>query len=165
MSENSEPEFRIEGLAPPPKKSATTEREILACLKDNLLLARDCCVRLHRGERGDVFLRFREAIKLVYGATRQVAGWREDARWLPFGVYVCQVEEKCRQWLVDKHGNRYFGLLADILEQAYVRARELETKKTGKAGMILPVPQPAPTRTQGRSILVPPGFKDIRTVN
>ena len=90
-----------------------------------------------------------------------MSGWRQDLRWSPFGVRIHEAKERCRRWLVEKHGPAAFRMLAAILDAAVVRAKELETRRTGKRGALLPIPLAAPTRTQGRQILVPPGYADI----
>lgn len=139
-----------------------TEIEILDRLKSSCLDAAAQADQLSRGERGPIYPRFRENIDLIHGCCRQMSGWREDARWGQFGLRIHECRERCRRWLVEKHGPKMFRKLADILREAHKRAVDLETKRTGRRGILLPDMMPAETRTQGRSILVPAGFKDIR---
>lgn len=139
-----------------------TEREILDCLKENLRLASEGADALAVGTRGPIYLEFRESMRLVEGACRQMGAWRGDSRWLPFGMKINEALQRCGNWLRSKEPAWRFAGLAEILRVALAQAHDLETKATGHIGVILPKPLPAPTRTEGRSILVPDGYKDIR---
>lgn len=140
----------------------TTEHEIIECLKENLRLAAENADRLARHERGPVYVDLRRQLKLVEGACRQMAGWREDARWLPFGVKVGDARLRCGKWLRERQPEWRFRGLAEILRFAHTQALDLERKRTGRVGILLPPVQPAPIRTEGRSILVPSSYADIR---
>lgn len=143
---------------------ALTEREILDCLKDSLKITTERCQDLADGRRGKTYREFKDAMKLVDGCCRQMSGWREDTRWSAFALKVFEVPKRTAKWLREdkKSWHAKFAMLADILRAAQVRAMELERKKTGKVGLILPPVLTPPTRTQGRQILVPEGYKDIR---
>lgn len=140
--------------------SELTEREILGRLKESFKLASEDADRLAAGERGPVYRRFREHLKLVEGCCRQMSAWRGDTRWLQVGLKVAEAQQKCGKWLRTKELPWRFAGLAQILRNGWLRAHELETKKTGRPGLILPKPLPAETRTQGRSVsvILPPGF-------
>ena len=139
-----------------------TEKEILECLNDNLKIAVETCQKLADGERGPIYPQFHSAVKLVDGACRQMSGFREDTRWSAFALYLHEVPDRVRKWLVDdkKTYTAELNMLADIFRWAQMRAKELETKRTGKRGIILPTPRAAETRTQGRSILVPSTYRE-----
>lgn len=154
----TEDRYDIQGIPAPEKQSATTEREILDCLKENIRLAAENADKLANGERGAVYIHLRHQLGLVYGCTRQMAGWREDTRWLPFGLKVKEAQERCGKWLVAKEPAWRFRGLAEILRFALAAALELERKKTRRVGMILPEMLAAPIRTEGRPILVPANY-------
>ena len=69
-----------------------------------------------------------------------MSAWRADTRWLPFGLKLAQAQQMCGRWLREKQPSWRFKGLAEILACAVVNAKNLETKKTGKLGMILPPP-------------------------
>lgn len=142
--------------------SELTEREILACLKENLRLGAENADKLAAGERGPIYLHLRRELRLVEGCCRQMSGWREDTRWLPFGMKVVEAQLRCGQWLRSKEPAWRFKGLAEILRHALAQALDLERKKTGRIGMIVPKPFAAPTRTDVRPISVPGNYmKDI----
>jgi hypothetical protein len=144
-----------------------TERQILDCLHSNLKEGASIARELAAGKRGDRYPRFRENLNLVYGCCRQIAGWREDTRWGPLGLMVHEARERCRRWLAWKYGPPAFRKLADNLDAMIVLAKNLETKRTGKVGMILPEMLTPDSRTQGRpvSVILPPGFKRAETAH
>lgn len=148
MSDNDT--FEIVTVAPESRGGALTEPEILGCLKENLRLGAENADKLAAGERGTVYLHFRQNLRLIDGCCRQMAGWREDTRWSPFGVKIRELQQRVGRWLVEKQPGWRFKGAAEILRFAFAQALDLETKKTGKRGIILPDAQPAPTRTQGR---------------
>lgn len=135
-----------------------TEQEILSRLKESLKEGAADADRLAAGERGDIYPRFRENLRLIDGCCRQMAGWREDTRWSPFGVKIRELQMRVGRWLVEKEPAWRFKSVGEILRHALAQAMDLETKKTRKRGIILPVPLPAPTRTEGRQILVPANY-------
>lgn len=125
---------------------ALTEQEILDQLKQSLGAAVSDLERLAQGERGVVYRRCRENMKLIEGCCRQMAQWREDARWLPWAFKIEQAHQKCGEWLrVRSPGWRFQGL-AEILRGWAGTLHEIETKAIGKRGPILPAPLEAPHR-------------------
>jgi hypothetical protein len=156
--------YDVQGLAPSTKTAPLTEREILDCLKMNLRLGAENADKLSRGERGPVYQEFRENLRLVDGCCRQMSGWREDTRWSPFGVKIRELQQRVGRWLVEKEPGWKFKSAGEILRFAFAQALDLETKKTGKVGAILPKLPTPETRTQGRpssmsGLILPPGFK------
>jgi len=117
---------------------ALTEREILSQLKQSLRLAAEAAFHISKGLRGPHYVVLREQLKLAEGCCRQMAGWREDTRWLPFGLKLAQAQQMCGRWLREKQPAWRFKGLAEILAVALENANKLETKKTGKRGVILP---------------------------
>lgn len=136
-----------------------TEKEILLCLKENLRLAAEGCDKLASGDRGTVYIEFRAQMKLIEGCCRQMSGWREDTRWLPFGLKVAEAQQKCGRWIRERQPGWRFKGLGEILRNAYVQALELETKRTGRSGIILPKPAPLIRDSRPVSqIILPPGY-------
>jgi hypothetical protein len=138
-----------------------TEVEILDCLKTNLRLAAQSCDRLAVSpKKGPSYSGLRDQLRLVEGACRQLAFWRNgDARWLRIGMFMAEVHRRAGEWLrgikqpdgtrmkvADGHMHPLFVKLAENLRAAYVKADELATKRTNRIGPILPQPGPAPHR-------------------
>lgn len=142
--------------------SELTEAEILDCLRTNLALAAEGADNLAAGVRGPVYVSFREHMRLAEGACRQMAAWRGDSRWLPFGMKVNEALQRCGNWLRSRDPAWRFAGLAEILRVALAQAHDLETKATGRIGVILPDVLPAPIRTEGRPVAVPAAYKKIR---
>lgn len=117
-----------------------SEREILSKLKESLRLAAEAAYWLSQGERGPHFVVLRDELKSAEGCCRQMAGWREDTRWLPFGIHLAEAQKRCSRWLREKAPAWKFKGLAEVLAQAVVQAQDLEQRKTGKRGIILPEP-------------------------
>lgn len=149
-----------------------TEREVIACLKENFRLAAENCLKLARGERGPIYVSLRAELKLVEGAARQLSALREDTRWLQVGLKVAEAQKRCGDWLRAKEPGWRFEGLAQILVQGLRSAHDLETKATGRRGMILPIAQPAPhrdhrpvavgggpmiTKVEKPKLIIPPG--------
>lgn len=141
-----------------------TEQEIFSCLVENFHQSADYCDRLSRGERGPIYPLLVSSLKLVEGASRQAAVWREDARWLMIATHVNKAHQRCGDWLRNKAKSIKFAQLADFLRKGEMAALELQTKRTGRRGPILPLPQRPTEIRQGRPvpILLPPGFVDGR---
>ena len=157
---------------------ALTEVEIFDCMAENLRLAighsRELAVSPRKGPG---FVALREELKLVEGACRQAAVWRQDTRWYPIGVMMEEVHQRAKEWLAgvkDETGHRrmippgvkhpLFTKLADNLEALLKTVEGLRTSKTGVAGMILPTPakeigrQPSNYMIRRPSgLIVPPG--------
>lgn len=131
--------------------TALTEPEILACLRENFRLAAEDCDRLFRGERGPVYRRFRDEMRLIEGACRQMCHWREDARWLRIGLDVAEAQKRVRKWIVRRAPIENFRKLALILQGYAFHAAKLEHERTSRLGPILPRPLEGPLR-QGRPV-------------
>lgn len=132
----------------------------MGCLADNFRKAANLCERLAREpRRGPIYTELRECLGLLEGACRQAAAWRGDARWLQIGLMMAEAHKRAGNWLrgyrnnegykvtlAQGHLHPLFVKLADNLRAAEAKAQEVKTKKTGKLGLILPRPLPAPHR-------------------
>jgi len=155
---------------------ALTEAEIMACLSENFRLAAEYCEDLARlPKKGPTYIKLRQSLKLLEGACRQAAHWREDARWLKIGMDMAHVHEKAGGWLrgyTDREGrhisiapgqmNPLFKKLAESLRSSHAGVERLRTMKTNKVGAILPVSARRPVVTSGYKksqggILIPSG--------
>lgn len=137
-----------------------TEKEIFDCLETNLRECAGYCVRMARGDRGDIYVRFRRKMKLIEGACRQAAMWRGDSRWLPFGIKIHEAQERVGKWLREHPFEpRKLVALAALLEQSYHGAIKLKEARTNRTGLILPMPGRGPQR-EGRpvQVILPPGY-------
>lgn len=158
--------------------SRLTEKDIFSTLHEVLGEAAQCARNLASEKReGPTYVRFRECLALAEGCCRQAAMWRGDSRWLPIGVKLHELHDRAgsmlRGWkpkgsevqvqfpLHEK--NQLFIMVADILE-AFRKGVvvELQTRKTGVSGVILPY-QPAPERRAGTismsGLILPPRLR------
>ena len=129
--------------------SDLTEVEILDCLKSNLKSATQKCKLLsHTPYRGVTYHELRKELKLIEGACRQMAYWREDTRWLQIGLLMEECHRRSGNWLRNfikpsPVSKQLFLKLAENLCSVYVACSNLETKATGERGLILPETIPA----------------------
>lgn len=124
-----------------------TEPEIIDCLITNFRLAAESSDALAKlPAKGPTYRRLREELKLCEGASRQLAYWREDARWLQIGLYMEECHKRAGGWLRTHQPARLFSMLAENLRAGLARAQDLKDSKTGKVGAILPKPQEGPHR-------------------
>jgi hypothetical protein len=137
--------------------SALTEAEIFDCLRENLKGAADDCDLIARfPQSGVAFDRMRKRLKLVEGACRQAAFWREDARWLQPGLKMEQAHQIARTWLhrPSVQSKKLFAGLAAALRRMHADIDRLEAMRAPRLGMILPRLQ-APTEIRhGRPVQV-----------
>lgn len=139
---------------------ALTETEIFDCLSDNFRKAAEHCENLAKLPRkGSSYTALRESLKLIEGACRQAAMWREDARWLRIGLMMAEAHERAGLWLrgiklpsgqrvkiAEGHMHPLFMKLAEHLRSFHRKADEFKTQSTGRIGTILPAVQAAPHR-------------------
>ena len=150
---------------------ALTEVEIFSCLTSNFKLAAEHCEDLAKLPRkGPTYKKLRDELKLLEGACRQAAYWRQDARWLQIGLYMEEVHKRAGGWLrgyknqagqhiTIREGQLHplFMKLADNLRKGQAAAERLRNRKTGIAGTILPKPMRAPHRdTRPVQVMLPP---------
>ena len=121
--------------------SDLTENEIFSCLKTNLRsAATDCDIIAKQPVSGVHFDRMRKSLKLVEGACRQAAMWREDARWLQPGLYAEEAHQRARLWLhrPSVSSKKLFTKLGEALRKMLADIEKMEKAATGRSGLILP---------------------------
>jgi hypothetical protein len=145
-----------------------TEHEILTCLKGAFQRSAEACDKLAvLPQRGPTYRKMREDLQICENCCRQVAYYRDDARWLRIGMMMEEAHKRAGGWLRDRTMPRtadsnlahpLFLRLAENLRFGVKRVEELETMATGRVGAILPKPLPGLPRTQGRMVQVPSGL-------
>lgn len=137
-----------------------TEQEIFDCISTNAKLAAEHCDDLARlSRKGPTYDLLRKELKLIEGACRQAAYFRQDARWLPIGLMMEEAHKRAGEWLRGVKrpmGGRakipegqlhpLFVKLADNLRALHAQMEMLRTKATNRVGMILPKAMPGPHR-------------------
>ncbi|SDD94815.1 hypothetical protein SAMN05216337_1017126 [Bradyrhizobium brasilense] len=138
-----------------------TEQEVFDCIGTNAKLAAEHCEALAREKRkGLNYDMLRKELKLIEGACRQAAYFRQDARWLPIGLMMEEAHNRAGEWLrgvrdpITRNRKKIpegtlhplFMKLAENLRALHRQMDELRTKATGRVGMILPKPLAAPHR-------------------
>ena len=155
--------------------SALSEQEIFQCLSENFKLAAEHCEDLAKlPAKGPTYRKLINELKLIEGACRQAAYWRQDDRWFRIGLYAEQCHQRAGNWLRAFAPSVYFLKLAEALRAGHMKAEEFKTKKTGKVGMLLTdingggeaplrkssisvmLPEPAPKKSKG-GIIIPDG--------
>jgi hypothetical protein len=144
-----------------------TEAEIFDCLQTNFKLAVEHCIDLAKyARKGPTYTKLRDELRLIEGCCRQAAYWRQDARWLTMAEPIAEVHKRAGDWLrgirvngvlrKNPEGQLHplFLMLAQNLLKYHAFAEKLRTERTGRVGMILPTPQRAPIRTEGRQVQV-----------
>lgn len=142
--------------------SHLTEVEILdrmrQALGEAIQASKDLAVK---SRYGSPYQRLRDSLALIEGCCRQMAMWRGDGRWLPFGVAMANCHKRSGDML---RGHVKDGVFipwsAGVINENFVKlAAELEvireylstmaTAATGSVGPILPA-TPAEQRRLGR---------------
>src|SRR5262249_4810518 len=76
------------------------EPDILDRLRSALRDAIDDCKQLSVASyRGQHYDRLRNNLALIEGCCRQMAVYRDDTRWLPFGVMCANIHQRAGDWL------------------------------------------------------------------
>src|ERR1017187_4199497 len=158
--------------------SALTEVEIFDCLASNFNLAAEHCEDLAKlPKKGPTYVKLRAELKLLEGACRQTAYWRQAARMLRIGLYMEAGHKRAGDWLrgyklpsgqrvTHREGTIHplFMKLAENLLAGHQQAARLRNRKAGRAGTILPKAMPAPHRdTRPVQVLMPDGFQKRRS--
>ncbi len=141
------------------------EADILDRLRQSTKEAIDHCKTISVSwERGEAYSKLRDNLHEIDGCCRQMAMWRGDYRWLPFGVFAANMHQRAGDWLrgyVDDGVmvlyspgtlNKAFVKLAAELGVILEGLETLVTMKSGLLGAVLP-PKPSEERRSGR-----PGF-------
>lgn len=148
--------------------SRLTEVEILSRLRASLGEAIQASKDLAIKSRvGSPYSRLRDHLALIEGCCRQMAMWRGDYRWLPFGVAMANCHKRSGDML---RGHLEDGVFipwsTGVINQNFVKLgaelgvvleylNTMATAKTGTLGPILPA-TPAEERRVGR-----PAFQNM----
>lgn len=149
--------------------SDLTENEVIDRLRTSLKEAIQASADLAvKSRKGPEYKKLREHLGLVEGSCRQLAVFRQDARWYPIAMLMGECHKKAGGWLrgwTDKDGNKrhwrigeknkLFLMLEANLKAILYMVDVLQTKRTGKVGMILPE-TPVGHRREGAPVA---GFK------
>ena len=153
---------------------ALTEREIFACLAENLRLAAQHCDDIATTpDHRPVYRLLANELKLVEGCCRQASAWREDTRWLNIGLTIADAHKKAGNWLrgfrteqgqkitlAPAHRKQLFQTLAANLRAIWKVAETFRTGRPPRLGMILPKPMPVSSalfdlRRRGVQVMLP----------
>ena len=141
-----------------------TENEVADRMRSSLKEAIQACKDLAvKSRAGAPYDRLRDNLALIEGSCRQMAAFRGDATWLPFGMYMAECHKRAGGWLrgyVDNgihvtwspgHINKVFVTLAAQLV-AVLDALDVKVDaKTGVNGPVLPE-RPAAERRVGAPV-------------
>lgn len=134
-----------------------TEPELFSIMRDLLRSAIAHCRALAMLPlQGPTFIRLRAELKEIEELCRQVGYYRDDARWFRIGLVWEQIHQQCRAWIHYHHPRKKFLWLAERCEALDKAVDDLQTKATGRVGMILPKPEKE-VRTNGRQVQVTAG--------
>lgn len=139
--------------------SHLTEGEVLDKLQDSLGEAIQASKELAvRSRLGRPYERLGNALVAVEGCCRQLAAFRGDGRWLPFGIYMAECHKRAGGWIrgyrengvhifhTNGHINKVFVELANQLSHIQDAVMVIANAKTGTTGPILPATPPAERR-------------------
>lgn len=123
------------------------EIEVIDCLKENLRkLVQHCKDLALKPAQGPTYRQVIETIKLVEGASRQMAVFRDDARWTKFGFEMARLHDRLGDCIRSKARREIFMRMSTMVADAYAQTMILYTAKTGRRGPILPRVSPGPHR-------------------
>jgi len=143
-----------------------TEADVISRLKSSMREAIQASNDLAVKSRlGAPYQRLRDHLALIEGCCRQLAAFRDDATWLPFGIFAAECHKRAGSWLrgktiggdagqvhifkTDHEKNQLFVKLAEMLTHI-LEAVDIKTNAaTHTVGAILPKP-PAEERRTGR---------------
>lgn len=134
-----------------------TEKEIAGCIRENSRLAAQHCDDLSgNAVHGPSYIALRDELKLIEGACRQLGAWRGDYRWSRLSLQMEVAHQKAGEWLrgiptYDANGKftgrmqsprELFAKLAENLRALFKKCDDMQTRATGKVGVILPADAP-----------------------
>lgn len=139
---------------------ALTEIEIFDQMETSLRLAAELCDSLAVIPlKGHAYNKLRQQLRLIEGCCKQATAWREDTRWMAYGMFSAECHKRAGDWLRGikmPDGTRIkiaqgtlhpcFTKLAEVLRQMTCLIEQTKTKATGRVGMILPDVLPGPHR-------------------
>lgn len=121
-----------------------TEQEIVDRHVQALGEARRACQALGRNAdpeyiapRGKHYGDLKRALDHLEGSCRQLAHYRADARWLRLGVLYAKAMRAAQAKFVGQRWG-YFNELIKLFENGLRQMDDLQTRKTGQLGAILP---------------------------
>ena len=88
--------------------------------------------------QGPTYTRLRDRLKVAETCCRQMGMYREDSRWFNMGLIVEEAHQRTLRWVTTHVQRNMFGLLSAKLTEMANHVRQLETRRTGRTGMILP---------------------------
>jgi hypothetical protein len=145
--------------------TVTSEAEIKDCMRTSLRgVIDDCGLLATLPIKGRTYSRMRDRLQTIENCCKQMAAWRDDTRWLPIGMMMEMAHQRSREWiagrkingLVVKGDPQCFLMLQTNLRALLAVVDGLADKATGRVGMILPEPLPAPHReTKPVQIIIP----------
>ena len=144
-----------------------TERELLGKLKEEFRLAAECCDKLAwLNSRGWIYDELRKRLREIEERARDLHYYRQDSRWLKVAMYCAEVHKRAGNWLrastsreARAAAHPLFVKLAENMLAGLKSCTELETRATGRSGMILPNEPPAPHReTRPVQVMRPSGL-------
>ena len=122
---------------------ALTERDILDRHRQALGEAHRACQRLGKNAdplylapRGHDYGNLKRALEMLEGSARQMAHFREDARWLRLGIVYAKAMRSAQSKFIGQRW-AYFNELTKLFALGHRRVEELQAK-TGTQGPILP---------------------------
>ena len=139
---------------------ALTEVEIFDCLKDNFKSAiRHCEALATSPKKGTAYRALRTNLRLIEGACKQAAAWRQDTRWLRIAFMMGEAHKRAGDWLrgikqpngpriplAPGHRHPAFMGLAENMRKGLAIAEGYRTRATNHVGTVLPEPLPGPHR-------------------
>ena len=149
MTDQTDPRLDGPVLLPTPseRKGWLTEAGSTDLGRSSMLAAAsDCSLLQTLPAQGATFVRLRENLKLAEGACRQMGHWREDSRWIYLAPQLENLHQMARVMIVSHYARQLFTKLEITLRKIVSAADDLENKKTGKVGMILPDTSHGPHR-------------------
>lgn len=88
--------------------------------------------------QGPTYEKMRENFALAETCCRQLGHYREDARWFQQALVMERAKEMTRRWITTHQKRNLFPMLAEKLEEMARVVGLLETRKTGRVGIIMP---------------------------
>ena len=121
-----------------------SETDIIDRHKQALGEAHRACQRLGRNAdpdymapRGHDYSNLRRALQALEGSCRQMAHFRADARWIKLGVVYAKAMRTAQAKFVGQRW-AYFNELTKLFELGQRSMEDLQSRKTGRLGAILP---------------------------
>jgi hypothetical protein len=140
-----------------------TEREILTTMQHHLRRAIDCCDKLTKEPKyGRNYRDLRESLARIEGCCRQASAWREDTRWLKYGLMMEECHQRSLKWLRAHAPRTLFKKLGEALRALMKACEDLRDKAPPKLGMILPEVQRDPTERNAHILVKPPKLATVK---